>query len=90
MSRMCGSLGFRPCPDGQRCVDNPFVEGCLTALDCAGYCAVLDNSICGPVYGVACPIKGQLCVNDPREACIGGVCPGTCVFLNTVIAAGIA
>ena len=89
-SRLCGSLGFRGCPDGEVCVDNPFQDGCFTALDCPGYCARLDNSVCGPVFEVACPIEDQICVRDPREKCVGKVCPGTCVFLNLERVAAIA
>lgn len=76
----CGSRGLPTCAAGETCIDDPFTPGCLTALDCPGYCVRLDSSVCGPVFGVACQSSLQLCVKDPREKCSGDACPGTCVF----------
>lgn len=78
----CGGIrGLSGCAEGETCIDDPFASDDDDA-DSTGYCVRLNDSVCGPVFEVACPSSLQTCVDDPREECVGGVCPGTCVFLD--------
>ncbi|KAL1839100.1 hypothetical protein VTJ49DRAFT_1868 [Mycothermus thermophilus] len=78
----CGGFRIKPyeCPDGEICVDDPYVGGCGMACDRPGIC--VKPVFCGGFAGIPCK-DGKKCVDDPRDDCDpmngGADCGGICV-----------
>ena len=78
----CGGFRIKPidCPEGEICMDNPYVSGCGMACDMPGIC--VKPVFCGGFAGIPCK-DGEICVDDPRDDCnpkTGGAdCGGICI-----------
>jgi hypothetical protein len=78
----CGGFRIKPvdCPEGEICVDDPYISGCGMACDMPGIC--VEPVFCGGFAGIPCK-DGKMCVDDPRDDCDpsngGADCGGICV-----------
>ncbi|KAF2110408.1 hypothetical protein BDV96DRAFT_201537 [Lophiotrema nucula] len=77
-----GRANYRPCSDGYTCIKEPGSTGCGPECDGLGIC--VREKMCGGFAAFGCEVEGQVCVDDPRDACdpkTGGAdCGGLCVF----------
>jgi hypothetical protein len=80
-----GRGNYRQCAEGWTCIKNPFKPGCGPECDGLGIC--VQDKLCGGFAGFSCGIKGQICVDDPRDDCDpkkgGADCGGLCMFKDT-------
>ncbi|KAF2681378.1 hypothetical protein K458DRAFT_310126, partial [Lentithecium fluviatile CBS 122367] len=85
----CG--GFRlptplTCKEGYICIKDPYRPGCGPECDGPGIC--VRDKMCGGFAGFACPERGQVCHDDPRDTCDpqkgGADCGGLCVWPHGV------
>lgn len=77
-----GRANYRSCEDGWTCIKNPYKPGCGPECDGLGVC--VKDKMCGGFAGFACDVKGQVCVDDPRDDCDpkkgGADCGGLCMW----------
>ena len=77
-----GRGNYRECTDGEICIKDPYKPGCGPACDQTGIC--VRDKFCGGFAGFSCDVKGQTCVDDPRDDCDpsngGADCAGLCVW----------